>query len=251
MLRIIWPALAAMLLLAPVSALAISEDEFRDQVNAMRNKGDNPQELIDFIQKSIAESPEASPKMLSNAQAALGEAYGKLGQIDKGIAYCEEALKIKETVFANIQLANLFLAKKEYSDAYTYLEKSIALAKDDSERERLKKHAHNIINKYLAVSATKLYAAFDENEVAAEDEYKDKKIFVNGKISAITTDPAGHPVVTLWAGENILAKVNCVFSKDERSVVAKLKKGGETTIQGKCDGMTLGTVFIKNCVIDE
>jgi len=102
----------------------------------------------------------------------------------------------------------------------------------------------------IEISARALYAAYNANEVAADNQYKSKLIAVTGTIDNIGKDILGDPYISLIAGE-YLQRVNCYFSEKDNNVIAQLKKNQKITIVGKCGGFSLMSVVIKNCEIWE
>jgi len=99
----------------------------------------------------------------------------------------------------------------------------------------------------LTVTASELLAAFEQNELKANQTYKNKYIAVQGAVDNIGEDIVGSPYVTLKTG-NIILSVQCMLNKSEAAKAANLDKGQQITIQGNCDGK-FGNVLIKNCSI--
>ena len=94
------------------------------------------------------------------------------------------------------------------------------------------------------ISARDLYSAFEQNEVAADNKYKGKKLAVTGVIEDIGNDILNDSYITLKTG-NLIGDVQCYLDKKE---VAKLSKGQVITVIGKCTGL-FGNVGLKNCRI--
>ena len=91
-----------------------------------------------------------------------------------------------------------------------------------------------------------LIDAYEENEVAAKNEYQGKTFKFKGRISDIGVNPIGEePYVTLDG--NFL--VNFYFSNS--SVVAKLNKGDRIKLEGRVDS-NIGTIIVvKKCKLVE
>lgn len=235
----------------PIYAYTMTDADYFAEVNKMRNLKDPKYiDIISFCENFIGKSQNISDVTHAKSLAVIGESYGKLGDNEKGIDYCNNSLKIKETAFCYIQIANIYLSQKKYNDVITSLKKAYAISEDQKLSETIKKHIINIVNKYIAVQAKELYECFEANEVSAEDKYKDKDIYIKGIIASITTNASGNPVVALRTGKNTFSKVHCIFPKDARSLVGKLKKGESVIINGNCSGMSLGEIFITNCNIE-
>lgn len=101
----------------------------------------------------------------------------------------------------------------------------------------------------LKVTAVDLAKAYEENEVKADKDYKDKNVEVVGKIQDIGVI-AGQTYVVLSAEKDFaITNVQCFFKEQaEIDKVSTLKKGDTTTIQGKVDGKSMN-VGVNNCTI--
>jgi uncharacterized protein (UPF0333 family) len=87
----------------------------------------------------------------------------------------------------------------------------------------------------VAVSASELVAAFQQDSAAAKEKYLDKVVEVTGNVKNI--DPSG----TIVLGEKGTAS-DVVAGLDRRHLNdhANLKEGAVAVIQGVCSGFTLG-----------
>jgi len=100
---------------------------------------------------------------------------------------------------------------------------------------------------YIEVSATDLLAAYEENTVSADNQYKDQLLKVTGTVGSIGKDILDDAYVTLTNDDEYsLISVQCYFAKDNLDGIATLKEGDTVSIIGKCDGSTLN-VLLKNC----
>lgn len=100
---------------------------------------------------------------------------------------------------------------------------------------------------YIEVSATDLLAAYEENTVAADNQYKGQLLKVTGTVGSIGKDILDDAYVTLTNDDEYsLISVQCYFAKDNLDGIATLKEGDTVSIIGKCDGSTLN-VLLKNC----
>lgn len=87
----------------------------------------------------------------------------------------------------------------------------------------------------LKINATDYDKTFDQNEVLANQKFKNKTILFSGKIKSIDIDMMGNPNITFVAGNNysgVIAK----FSKSQTDLLAKLQKGKSLSIVCKGDG---------------
>jgi hypothetical protein len=95
------------------------------------------------------------------------------------------------------------------------------------------------------VSARKLFADYDANEVSADDKYKGKVLRVSGTIGTIGKDITDTPYVE-FSGDGVMG-VQCMF--DDTGVLGSLKKGQKLTVRCKGDGK-MGNVILRGCMID-
>jgi hypothetical protein len=92
-----------------------------------------------------------------------------------------------------------------------------------------------------------LASNYDDNEVAADQQYEGRVLLVTGKVESITK-VFGSMSVTLQGKEMSFVGVQCFVAASEEDAVARLKKGAQVTVQGTCDGKSLN-VELKDCTI--
>lgn len=96
------------------------------------------------------------------------------------------------------------------------------------------------------VSAENLIAAYEENEVAADQQYKGKSIVVTGTVSRIGKDLLNTMyVATKGRG---LWEVQCMFDDSQEGKLAGLSKGTKVTLIGTVRGK-MGNVILKDCAV--
>ena len=118
-------------------------------------------------------------------------------------------------------------------------------AQDGTEKQEKKETKESTIT----ISAEKLLKAYDDNEVKADNKYKDKQLKVSGEIDDIGKDITDDTYITVGYGDEYAASfVQCYFSDSDKSKVADLKKGDKITLVGTCDGLSIN-VLLKDCVI--
>lgn len=100
----------------------------------------------------------------------------------------------------------------------------------------------------IEISARDLFAAYEENEVAADQKYKGKKLKVTGTIKDFGTNILDDSYITLETEEYFLS-IQCYFKESELDKVTNLSKGQTITLIGVCDGMSMNVV-IENCEIE-
>lgn len=101
----------------------------------------------------------------------------------------------------------------------------------------------------IEISAQDLFAAYDQNEIAADAKYKGKKLKITGTVNNIGRDILDDVYITMDTGE-YLWDVQCYFTDAEQiDAVASLKSGDTITIIGECSGLSITSVVVKNCEI--
>lgn len=103
--------------------------------------------------------------------------------------------------------------------------------------------------KGFKLTASSLLAAYDANEVAADEKFKGKLIEVTGKVDTIAKDIMGDPYVTLGSGKDFeFAHVQAVFPADALKQLAGLRKGQEVTVRCTCAGKVINVIG-RGCVL--
>lgn len=100
----------------------------------------------------------------------------------------------------------------------------------------------------INITAEKLQAAFDANEVAADNKYGDAYLSLNGSIVDISDGVLG-PSLTLDAG-GFFATVAAVMAGGQAKAVAALHKGQTVTLRCHGAGMSLGQVRANDCAVE-
>ncbi len=120
-------------------------------------------------------------------------------------------------------------------------------AKSEAAPDKGGKEAAPATPQEASISARALCNTFEENEVAANKRYMDKKIVVSGTISEISTDFTGDPEITLGFGDFEIAGVVCEMANDDG--LENLSKGQGIKLKGKVAGYALGFVQMEDCKI--
>ncbi len=103
--------------------------------------------------------------------------------------------------------------------------------------------------KGFKLTAASLLAAYDANEVAADEKFKGKLIEVTGKVDTIAKDIMGDPYVTLGSGKDFeFAHVQAMFPADALKQLAGLRKGQEVTVRCTCAGKVINVIG-EDCVL--
>lgn len=103
----------------------------------------------------------------------------------------------------------------------------------------------------LTIEITQLKAAYDTNQISADQTFKGQSLRVTGAtIDNISRTIWGTPYLSLEAGGAFdFWSLQCLF-KDENDL-ADLVRGQQITIKGINDGMSLGIVKFKDCTVED
>lgn len=101
----------------------------------------------------------------------------------------------------------------------------------------------------VKVAAGDIYSAYQANEIAADQQYRNKAVEISGSIIEISENKYGDPYVLLGDGGRYeFFGVQCFFSTTAEPELAKLAKGQKIVIQGECTGYNID-VIVENCSI--
>lgn len=103
----------------------------------------------------------------------------------------------------------------------------------------------------VAVKAVDLITAYEENEVAADEKYKDQVLKITGTVKSVGVDAADRAYVMLADERNEYAilGVQCYFDDENKDSIADLKEGDAVTITGNCKGKVV-SVSVKKCQLE-
>jgi hypothetical protein len=99
----------------------------------------------------------------------------------------------------------------------------------------------------IQVTATEYDKKYHDNEVAADNIFKDKKVAITGTVESINKDLLDDVYIQLTGGEEISMGVQCHLTDAQKA--AAVKKGSEITIVGTGGGMMATIPQVKDGVI--
>lgn len=102
--------------------------------------------------------------------------------------------------------------------------------------------------KPIIVSASDLYSAYISNELAADNQYKDRLLQVVGPIESIGNDMFGKPYLTLQTND-FLGSIRCELNEAGAVQAARVSKDAMVTIQGRSKGYGVAMVTLGDCKI--
>lgn len=97
-----------------------------------------------------------------------------------------------------------------------------------------------------AYTAAQVASSYEDNTVAADVQFKGKRVQVTGRITDINTDFLGKPYLVL-AGTNQFMGPQFKFEKSDLTVMATLKKGATVKVICTGKGDVVKTPMFEDC----
>lgn len=102
----------------------------------------------------------------------------------------------------------------------------------------------------IDVSAVDLQKAYSDNEVAADEQFKDRLLRVSGVVKAIGKDIMDTPVVSLKT-RDMFNDVACSIADNVNvATLSALKKGQKVALVCKGAGAFIGSAIARDCVLE-
>lgn len=121
-----------------------------------------------------------------------------------------------------------------------------AAQKGEEQRLALAKSAES-----QTVALSTLLSDYKDNEVRADEIYKDTFITTTGKVGDVKKSFADSMYITVGTGKAFeIPSVQCSLTDDNKSKAASLSKGDTVTVKGKVSGLMMN-VQIEDCMIVE
>lgn len=98
----------------------------------------------------------------------------------------------------------------------------------------------------MQVSVPELYRAYHANEVAADNEYKGKRLYVEGLVGSINKNFADQVYLTLPTYDEF-GSVQAVVTENDYAAAAQLHKGMVVAMECDGHGMILDSPMLGNC----
>lgn len=104
----------------------------------------------------------------------------------------------------------------------------------------------------VTVTSAALAKAYKDNEVAADQKYKDKVIEVSGKVTGVDNGILDNEIIVkLSDGEYDFSGPWCYMLPSEHDKVVSYAKGQQVTLIGIGNSATIGSPILKECVVKE
>lgn len=221
--------------------------DFVVKLGTLMNKGGLPSEIEDVFNRYIKHYGLANAKgtTIVNANSNEQETITEDFSLAQAMAiYQPKDDKVLDAYFEAVQNGLLSWNTNLPQDSfYPYLNDP------DAFNEHLRKYHKEspyFLDYDVRTTPVKLNLAYQENEVAADNIYKNKKVLLEGTVIDIGKDVLNDAYIILNTGSPV-NRVQC-FSFDEKTL-GQLTKGSQVRVVGKCSGKILLNVVLKNCKV--
>jgi putative nucleic acid binding protein len=102
----------------------------------------------------------------------------------------------------------------------------------------------------VSVGAVRLFRDYQENEVAADNRYKGKRMKVTGTMANVERDIYGAPVLHLWSGNPVFLTM-ATLDRAYLSDAAQLKKGDKIVVRCIGNGVNMRMPQLEKCMLLE
>lgn len=102
----------------------------------------------------------------------------------------------------------------------------------------------------IQVKASELLSAYKNNEIAANQQFKDKTLLVTAIVESIDAGLMDEPYLVLKAGDQFeFNKPQAHLAKSDANKAATLSKGQQVVLRCIGNSEIAGTPMLKDCVI--
>jgi len=236
----------------PVSepSLELAKAEFENFLTYMKfNQWDKLWSMLHPDMKAVYGNEEEFAKNMEQRLNVKDSIIGPIQVIPQWICRSTEDLLGTEKTYSNVvEIPTTFI----YTAVFGETEMSQMMYGVGVEKEwkffiRKIKTSFKEAPIVLSTTSSELCSAYEDNELKADAEYKGKVLDVTGIIEDISRDIKGTPFVILGKGNGLAVGVKCEFSSEDETQLARLSKGEEITIRGKCVGYWIINVLLRGC----
>jgi hypothetical protein len=102
----------------------------------------------------------------------------------------------------------------------------------------------NDLKTEATITSTDLFAAYQADEAAANQQYNGKIVQVSGTVKEVKTNDAGVPTVVLESGDMMFG---VICELQDPGQAAQFAVGQTATLKGECSGLLMDVVMVR-CV---
>lgn len=98
------------------------------------------------------------------------------------------------------------------------------------------------------ISARQLYAEYEQNEVGADNKYRNRIVDITGTVDDISRTIIGDQISVILDRHGIIGSVQCYFPETEAGQIGQLSRGSRVTVRGVVTGKMMA-VQVEDCVL--
>lgn len=102
------------------------------------------------------------------------------------------------------------------------------------------------VERPIEVDAKTLFDEYQQNEVAADDRYKGKKLLVRGTVQSVDKDFLDSIIVRLATSNQFMGAM-ARMEDGEKSQASRLRKGEKVAVLCEGGGIVIGTPSLRDC----
>lgn len=104
-----------------------------------------------------------------------------------------------------------------------------------------------IVGDYVVTTSDKLQKAYEKNEVAGDQQFRNKPIFINGTVKSIDRSVGENYFISLKGGTNQFMQPKASMADGYTNFLASLEKGDRVFLFCKGNGMLMGSAIVAKC----
>lgn len=139
------------------------------------------------------------------------------------------------------------LNELEFNVLKTFVDDEINLLSQYDDVETMIIDDIKLIELPIKVSVDKMQKEYEQNEVKADADYKNKSLLVSTSVSAIRKDLLDKMVIDLRTSANTYLKPVAEVDKPYQDWVASLRNGDRIKMVCKGGGFMVGAVYLRDC----
>lgn len=121
--------------------------------------------------------------------------------------------------------------------------KTIVSGGDAAFPDLLNKH----LGEYVVASSNVLQREYEKNEVAADQKFRRKTIFIKGAVNSIDRGIGENYFIGLNGGSNPFMQPKASMADGYANFLASLEKGDRVSLVCQGNGMLIGSAMLKDC----
>lgn len=102
----------------------------------------------------------------------------------------------------------------------------------------------------ILVSANQLMTDYANNEIAADNKYKNENLEISGLVQSVNEGILSDPYIVIVPTTNTaFSGIQCHFNESQAQELSTLNSGQSITVEGTGNGEILGEQMVENCSI--